>query len=699
MDDKGILISKELLFEQVFESLRRGDSAVVRVTGNSMHPTFYHGKDTIVFSPCDAANLQRGDVVLFDRGDTICAHRIIGKKGNTYIIRGDGNSFKSLEYATPDKIYAKITSGTMRNGHPFTIEDKKWKDNTYFVLNHPRLLEFWHRIRRVLFSYPLSILVSLVLLYLSFFNPGSLPIPGISNPDKWVHGIMYFGISLTYWFEWLRVHGASDKSIPRGFLFCLLFPVILGGVVELEQEYFTNYRSGEVADFFANCFGVVCAAVIAILVFVPIIRHRRKSIKDKRILGIFAAIAICHGAGAAGLGEPVVKPGIEVLQEMNFAPLEGKRVGLVTNPSGVDHKLRSTIDILYQAPNVKLVALFGPEHGVRGDVYAGGYVADAVDPSTGLPVYSLYGPNRKPTDSMLEGIDVMVYDIQDVGARCYTFISTLGLVMDACAQLGIEVIVLDRPNPLGGEKIEGCYVEQAYNSFVSQYKIPFVYGLTPGELAVMINEEGMNKGQKGDQPSHKCKLTVIPMKGWTREMTYDRTGLPWILPSPNIPYAFTALYYAAAGMCGEIYNYLQVGLGYTIPFQAFAATWIEPDRLMKKLESYNLEGVAFRPIHYKPFAGSQAGKLVKGVQFVFTDWKKVRVTEIQFFVMQALAELYPDHLPFGENEKIGLYNKVCGTDFIKKTLSESYKAADVLPYWRKDEDGFRTLSSKYHIYK
>jgi len=399
------------------------------------------------------------------------------------------------------------------------------------------------------------------------------------------------------------------------------------------------------------------------------------------------------------LALPKVKPGIEVLQEMDFAPLRGKRVGLVTNPSGVDHNLRSTIEILFEAPEVNLVALYGPEHGVRGDVYAGGHVADYTDPATGLPVYSLYGPTRKPTQAMLEGIDVMVYDIQDVGARCYTFISTLGLVMEACAPLGIEVIVLDRPNPLGGKKIEGCLVEAPFNSFVSQYRIPFVYGLTPGELALLINEEGLNCGQKGDQKPCHCQLEVIPMEGWSRDMIYSDTGLPWVLPSPNIPYDFTALYYASAGLCGEIYNYLQVGLSYTIPFQVFAATWIDPAVLKAELDSYNLPGVAFRQIHYRPFAGAQAGKLVAGVQLFYTDYEAARLTETQFYVIQALAKLYPSHLPFGPNEKVGLLNKVCGTDFIKTKLSETYKVEDILPYWRKDEEAFRELSSKYYLYQ
>lgn len=416
--------------------------------------------------------------------------------------------------------------------------------------------------------------------------------------------------------------------------------------------------------------------------------------KRKSALFVLAILALCFSAAAS----PKVMPGIEVLREMDFEPLKGKRVGLVTNPSGVDHELRSTIEILHQAPQVNLVALFGPEHGVRGDVYAGGHVADTVDPATGLPVYSLYGPTRKPTAAMLEGIDIMVYDIQDTGTRYYTFISTMGLVMEACAPLGIEVMVLDRPNPLGGNKIEGCYVERPYNSFVSQYKIPIVYGLTPGELAVLINEEGLNRGQRGDQPAVKCKLSVIPMKGWKRDMTYEQTGLPWVLPSPNIPYGYTAIYYACSGPCGEIYNYLQVGISYTIPFQVFAAQWIDPEKLIAELKSYELPGVAWRTIWYKPFAGSQAGKLIAGVQPYITDYDACRLTEIQFYVMQALAKLYPDHLPFGPNEKIGLFNKVCGTDYIKNTLSKRYQVADILDYWRKDEADFRALSQKYYLY-
>ena len=417
----------------------------------------------------------------------------------------------------------------------------------------------------------------------------------------------------------------------------------------------------------------------------------------KKLFVIMAVIA-CFSYTCLNAARPVVKPGIEVLRDRGFDELKGKRVGLVTNPSGVDRYLNSTVDILFNAPGVELVALYGPEHGVRGDVYAGGKVTDTKDEATGLPVYSLYGSTRKPTPQMLEGIDVMVYDIQDVGARSYTFISTLGLVMEACAAKGIEVMVLDRPNPLGGNKIEGCYVEQPFNSFVSQYRIPYIYGLTVGELAVMINEEGLNRGQLGNQDPVRCKLTVIPMEGWERDMLYEDTGLPWVLPSPNIPFKDTPLYYSAAGICGELYGFMDIGIGYTLPFQVFGATWLDPEKLKARLESYGLPGISFRTIWYKPIAGSRKGELVKGLQYFFTDYENARVTETQFYVMQAVAELYPDNKAFEVISGYGLFDKVCGTDYVRKEFSKRYKVADIKDYWSKDEALFRELSQKYHIY-
>lgn len=393
-----------------------------------------------------------------------------------------------------------------------------------------------------------------------------------------------------------------------------------------------------------------------------------------------------------------VKPGIEVLAERGFEGLQGKRVGLVTNPSGVDHLLRTTIDILFEAPEVKLVALFAPEHGVRGDVYAGGKVEDYTDPATGLPVHSLYGSQREPTDAMLQGIDVMVYDIQDVGTRSYTFISTLGLVMRACARNGIEVMVLDRPNPLGGRKVEGPLVEPGFFSFVSQYAIPYVYGLTVGELARLINEEGLNRGQKGDLPPVKCRLSVVPMEGWTRDMLYTDTGLPWILPSPNIPSPRSAVCYPSAGIAGELSGYLNIGIGYNIPFETFAAEWIDAEALKARLDSYGLPGVAFRTIHYKPFYGAAKDVLLHGVQFFFTDYAAASLSLTQFYVMQAIQELFPDHNPFLAKDRLRMFDLVCGTDYVRKEFGKRLEVEDILGRWTRDVDGFKTLSQKYYLY-
>lgn len=392
-----------------------------------------------------------------------------------------------------------------------------------------------------------------------------------------------------------------------------------------------------------------------------------------------------------------VKPGIEVLSDRGFAGLEGKRVGLLTNPSGVDRNLRSTIDILYKAENVNLVKLFAPEHGVRGDIYAGGHADDTVDDATGLTVYSVYGKYRTPTPQMLEGLDVVVYDIQDVGTRSYTFISALGLMMRACAEQGIEVMVLDRPNPLGGEKVEGNYPEKGFYSYVGEFKIPYVYGLTVGELARLINEEGLNCGQKGDLPPLKCKLTVIPMEGWKRSMTYNQTGLSWILPSPQIPSPAAALGYPCAGIVGECANYLNIGVGYTLPFQTFAAEWIDAEKLKARLESYNLPGTAWRTIHYKPFSGSAKDKLIHGVQFFFTDYEAAELTTLNFYVMQAVHELYPSHNPYAGGP-YAMVDKVCGSDFVQKTFSRTFKVSDIRDYWFKDVETFRKLSEKYYLY-
>ena len=389
---------------------------------------------------------------------------------------------------------------------------------------------------------------------------------------------------------------------------------------------------------------------------------------------------------------PRVKTGIEVLRDNNFKILQGKRVGLITNPTGVDSQLKSTVDILNEAPGVKLVALYGPEHGVRGDVYAGDKVETTIDKQTGIPVYSLYGKTRKANAEMLKDVDVLVYDIQDIGCRSYTYISTMGLAMEAAAENNIEMVVLDRPNPVGGLKVEGNLAEDQFISFVSQFKIPYLYGLTCGELAKLLNGEKMLNGQ--------CKLTVVPMKGWKRSMTFDQTGLPWVLTSPHVPHATSSFYYAASGILGE-FSFMSIGVGYTLPFQLFAKDSIDAQLLSKKLNELQLPGVLFRPIYLKPFYAVGQGKNYSGVQFYLTDYKKVRLTEIQFYVMQAMAELYPDKKCFGpETEKrYDMFDKVCGSDQIRLLMAKNMKVEDMLPYWRKDESAFQQLSKKYYLYK
>jgi len=386
-----------------------------------------------------------------------------------------------------------------------------------------------------------------------------------------------------------------------------------------------------------------------------------------------------------------VKTGIEILKENNFAEIKGKKVGLITNPTGVDKDLNSTIDILFQAPNVKLVALFAPEHGVRGDYYAGDNVENTIDPKTNLPVYSLHGKFKKPTKEMLNDIDALIYDIQDIGCRSYTYISTMALCMEACAEYNKEFIVLDRPNPLGGNRVEGNIVEKGFFSFISQLPIPYVYGLTPGELANLINNEGMLQDGK------KCKLTVIKMEGWKRNMIFEQTGLPWVLTSPNVPHQFSPFYYVASGIMGEL-SYFSEGVGYTLPFQLFAAEWIDPILLAEKMNALNLPGVKFRPITIKGMFGRYQGKKLGGVQIYIQDYDKVNLISLQFYFMQVHNELYPDKNPFKDNKRISSFNKAIGTDKIATIFSKNFLYKDIENYLNKDVEPFKKLSKKYYLY-
>ena len=409
----------------------------------------------------------------------------------------------------------------------------------------------------------------------------------------------------------------------------------------------------------------------------------------KTILTIALCVAAALGAAAA------TKPGVEVLRDNDFKQLAGKRVGLITNPTGVDNNLKSTVDILHEAKGVELVALFGPEHGVRGNVHAGDEFGNTTDPATGVKVFSIYGKTKKPTKEMLSGIDALVYDIQDIGCRSFTFVSTLGLALDACAENDIEFVVLDRPNPLGGNRVEGCLVEDGFYSFVSQFKIPYLYGMTPGEMARYLNGERVARGEKA------AKLTVVPLKGWKRSMTFDKTGMPWVLPSPHIPQPATAFYYPATGILGELY-YVSIGVGYTLPFQLICADWIDADKFAARMNALNLPGTKFRPIHVKPFYGTGKGENLQGVQFYVDDVPGSSLTLIQFYAMQELAKLYPEKRIFDtatDKSRFDMFDKVCGTDKIRTLFSKNYQASDMIDYWNKDADAFKEKAKKYYLYK
>lgn len=392
------------------------------------------------------------------------------------------------------------------------------------------------------------------------------------------------------------------------------------------------------------------------------------------------------------VAQPKVKTGIDVLRERNFDLLRGKRVGLITNPTGVAADLTSTVDILFTASGVHLVALFGPEHGVRGDAEAGKFVENYTDRATGLPVYSLYGATRKPTRWMLRNLDVLVYDIQDIGVRSYTYISTMGYAMAAAAENGIEFVVLDRPNPLTGLRVEGPMMEERYKSFVGMYPIPYVYGMTAGELARMINDEGW----LGDGVT--CKLTVIPMEGWTRAMWWDDTGLHWIPPSPNIPRSTTPMFYVMTGLLGEL-GTVNHGVGYTLPFELVGAAWIDAQALANHLNRQRLAGVKFRPMFYRPF--NDNGTRYQGVQIHVTDRNAIHLTAVQLHILSALYTLFPERNIYSraKRERIESFDKIMGSADIRQELVSYTRVEDILARINAKSVEFKQKREKYLLYK
>ena len=388
-----------------------------------------------------------------------------------------------------------------------------------------------------------------------------------------------------------------------------------------------------------------------------------------------------------------VRLGDEVLADNHFKILQGKRVGLLTNPSGVNRRLESAVEILRHAPGVRLVALFGPEHGIYGEEGAGDKVSNSIDPHTGLKVFSLY-PHHKPAPGMLTNLDALVYDLQDTGCRSYTFITTMGMTMEACGEAGVEFVVLDRPNPLGGERVEGKMAEEKFRSSVGKWPVPYVYGLTCGELARMINGEGWIKS--------KCKLTVVPLKNWRRTMTWADTGLPWVPTSPHVPNGDSPLFQVATGMIGELGNTnVSIGIGYTLPFQCIAAPGVDMHQFTAVLNDYHLPGVLFRPVSYKPFYGPFKNEEVSGAQIYFTDPAHAPLTAINFYGIEALKKSAGlDVFARAEETKRGhgMFDKVNGSDQPRLQMQAGLSAAEIVTSWKTDEEAFRKPRKKYLLY-
>jgi len=409
------------------------------------------------------------------------------------------------------------------------------------------------------------------------------------------------------------------------------------------------------------------------------------------ILLIFPMLSLQPPA-AADMKPTKVKTGLEVLMSLDFKPLYGKRVGLITNPTGVTSELKSTIDVLFESEKVHLVALFGPEHGVRGEFAAGEKIESGIDVVTGIPIYSLYGTANKPNSEMLKEIDVLIYDIQDIGCRTYTYISTMGLAMDAAAEAGIEFMVLDRPNPLGGQKIEGPVAEKELFSLVGAFPIPYVYGLTSGELARMINKEGWLKSGKS------CKLTVIKMKGWRRGMQFKDTGLPWVPSSPHVPLSETAYHYVSTGVLGEL-GVIHIGIGYTIPFGILGHKRLDAVKFAAELNEYYKGNVIFRPISYRPFYGGSANETLQGVQLYIKNPELVTLMSIQFKFMEIFRKNYPDiDLYDLSSKRHDMFDKVNGTREIREKFFANYRYEDIEPLIKRDEKSFQNFSSKYYLY-
>lgn len=381
----------------------------------------------------------------------------------------------------------------------------------------------------------------------------------------------------------------------------------------------------------------------------------------------------------------MVYNGIDSIEE--YAHLfENKRLGLITSVSGVNHQLVSSIQILHN--KYGLVALFSPEHGVRGDRAAGELVESYRDKCTGLPVYSLYRKDSKRmTKEMLDLVDAVIYDIQDIGTRFYTFISTLYYALYDCAKYNKELIILDRINPLGGEKVEGNVLKEDYRSFVGTYPLCIRHGLTVGEFANMVNKER----------KVGCQLTVVPCKGWKRQMLFPETGLHWLMPSLGIPHFETALLYP--GICLVEGTNLSEGRGTSCPFEIVGAPYIEADRLTDEMNKKNLRGVIFTPIYFTPTISKYKGVPCEGIHIHVIDSKNFESVTIGIELLFTIKEMYPAQFEFLQpKEKNGkaFISLLAGSDVFS---NESYSKEQILEEFLVESQDFAERKRQYHLYE
>jgi uncharacterized protein YbbC (DUF1343 family) len=394
---------------------------------------------------------------------------------------------------------------------------------------------------------------------------------------------------------------------------------------------------------------------------------------------------------------PPVMLGIDVLQADGFAAIAGKKIGLLTHPAGVNRRGESTIEVLRHAPRVKLVALFGPEHGIYGDEKAGQLVGDSVDPRTGLPVYSLYGKNRKPTPAQLKGLDAMVIDLQDIGVRSYTFNVVMRYTMEACFENGVEVIVLDRPNPLGGLKVDGPSLDPEWMSGVGAFRVPYVHGLTMGELARMA-KDAPGVLAVPDRVRAKGRLTVIPMHGWTRSMRWPDTGLRWMITSPNIPNFEATAGYAMVGLGCEQTGWTW-GVGTFYPFRGIGYPKKTPEQIIAELDQYHIPGIRLE----KTQGVGRDGKVIGGVYVEITDWDAWRPTELSFYMMKTAAKWSPRN-PFAALNPADArsFNIHVGSTAWFNALKRDGARVDVVAFrknWAERAAIYQQQSRKYWLYQ